>query len=274
MQPGPFLHLINPVTVADPSSDLHAAQPVTIAAISDARAFAAASGSAAVHLAAVMFPEDRAALPAGFELLPDLERSVLDTSRFQTSRKLPLIGDLISRAVDAADRVGADWIIYSNVDIAPMPDFYSAIAALLARGYDAFSINRRTIRADWPGGVSDLPLMRAEVGTPHPGRDCFVFAREAARAFDCGDACVGADFVGKVLAANAVRHSRRYADLQDLHLTFHLGDDRRWLSPEHQEYSEHNRRELASVLGRLRSIGEEPAHPVWKELIRRFSDPR
>ncbi len=267
-----LVHLVNPLVVTDPLSDLAAAQPVTFAAMLDAQARAEAAGSAKVHLCAVGFSEDHAALPPAFDSLPDLTRSVLDSGRFETRRKLPLLADLIARAADAAGRLGADWIIYSNVDIAPMPDFYSAVSALLDRGYDAFTINRRTITRDWPNGVSDLPLMRAQAGAPHPGRDCFVFGREVARAFDCGLACIGAQYVGKVLAANMLRLARTYADFEDLHLTFHLGDDQRWLSLAQREYADHNRRELAGVLTRLRAVGAEPEHPAWTELIRRFAD--
>ncbi len=266
-----ILHLVNPLAVHDPASDLAAAQPVTFAAMVDARAFAAVTRRAEVSLCAVGFPEDRAAFPAGFHALPDLTRSVLDAGSFETPRKLPLLGDLLSRAVEAADKLEADWIVYTNVDIAPVPDFYTAVAALIGQGYDAFSVNRRTLPRDWPNGVSDLPLMRVQLGEAHPGRDCFVFAREAARLFDCGETCIGAQFVGKVLAANLLGYARRYEDFTGLHLTFHLGDDRRWLSPAQREYGDHNRRELAGVLGRLRASGRTSEHPSWTEMTRRFA---
>ena len=267
-----LLHLVNPLVVTDPASDLAAAQPVTFASMIDARAFAVAAGGPDVRLCAVGFPEDRAAFPPAFRVLPDLTRSVLDVAAFQTPRRLPLLHDLLASAVNAADHVGAQWIIYTNVDIAPMPDFYPAVAAMINGGHDAFTINRRTISQDWPNGVLDLPLMRAETGAPHPGRDCFVFEREAARAFDAGLACIGAQFVGKVLAANLLARARRYADFVDRHLTFHLGDDRRWLSPAQREYGDHNQRELAGVLQRLLAAGAVSPHPAWAELVRRFAD--
>lgn len=261
-----ILHLVNPVTVADPASDLRAAQPVTFAAMTEASAFAAATGRAAVGLCAAVFPEDHDAVPTGFHRAPDLTRSVLDVSRFARARKLPLLTDLVARALDAADRFGADWIVYTNVDIAPTPDFYTAIARLIDHGGDAFTINRRTIARDWPGGVPDLPLMRARVGTAHPGRDCFVFAREAARAYDCGLACIGAKEVGKVLAANLLAHARRFEEHTDLHVSFHLGDDRAWLAPEMNDFTAHNQRELAAVMDRLRAAGLGSAHPLWQSI--------
>ncbi len=267
-----LLHLVNPLVVTDPASDLGAAQPVTFASMADARAFAVADGRMDVQLCAVGFPEDHAAFPPDFHALPDLTRSVLDVAAFQTLRRLPLLADLLACADAAADHAGAEWIVYTNIDIAPMPDFYTAVAALLDEGYDAFTINRRTIPRDWPNGVSDLPGMRLERGAPHPGRDCFVFKREAARTYDAGLACIGAQYVGKVLAANLLARAGRYADFEDLHLTFHLGDDRRWLSPAQREYGDHNRRELAGVLRRLLAAGKTSAHPAWTEMVRRFAD--
>ena len=199
-----------------------------------------------------------------------MTRSVLDAGDFQKPRKLPLLTDLIARAVDAAEEVEAEFIIYTNVDIAPMPDFYLAVAALLDQGCDAFTINRRTLKKDWPGGVGDLPLMRAQVGEVHPGRDCFVFNREAGRGYDLGLACIGAQYVGKVLSANMLCQASNYADFEDLHLTFHLGADRSWLTPVLGDYGEHNRRELAGMLNRLCGRGLSSMHPAWSELVSRF----
>ena len=270
--PRRLLHLINPVT-APAGSDLHAAQPVTFAALADARRQAEAH-NLEITQCAVGYPEDAGAFPAGFRRLPDLERSVLDVGRFARPRKLPLIADLVARAVAAADATGADTVVYTNVDIAPVPDFYPAIAALLGRGYDAFSITRRTVSKDWPGGVADLPLMRAQLGAAHPGRDCFVFAREAARRYDLGRACIGMTPVGKVLAANLLAHAVRYEDFKDLHLTFHLGEDRAWLAPDQEDYAAHNRAELLGVLRRLQARGLGSAHPAWTRLIRRLEPAR
>lgn len=265
-----LLHLINPVA-APPGSDLAAAQPVTFAALADSRWHGATLGLE-IFQCAVGYAEDAPMFPTEFRRLPELTRSVLDMGRFQRPRKLPLIADLVARAVEAADALEVETIIYTNVDIAPMPDFYPAINALLSQGYDAFSVARRTLAKDWPGGVDDLPLMRAQVGAPHPGRDCFVFHREAARRFDLGLACIGTTPVGKVLAANLLCHASNYADFKDLHLTFHLGEDRAWLAADLDDYAAHNRRELLGVLGRLRARGLGSPHPAWAKLRQRLDE--
>lgn len=266
-----LLHLINPVA-APPGSDLAAAQPVTFAALADARRYGETLGLE-IFQCAVGYAEDVPIFPAEFRPLPELTRSVLDVGCFQRLRKLPLIADLVARAFEAAAALDVETIIYTNVDIAPMPDFYPAIGALLGQGYDALSVTRRTLTKDWPGGVEDLPLMRAQVGEPHPGRDCFVFRREAARRFDLGLACIGTTPVGKALAANLLCHASNYEDFKNLHLTFHLGEDRAWLAADLDDYATHNRRELLGVLGRLHARGMASSHPAWAKLLKRLGEP-
>ena len=213
-------------------------------------------------------------MPAGFHRLPDLTRSALDAGPFRRARKLPLLADLVARAVDAADIFGAETIIYTNVDIAPTLDFHAAVGALLDQGFDAFTITRRTLAKDWPGGAADLPLMRAQLGEPHPGRDCFVFGREAARRYDLGLTCIGAPAVGKTLAANLLCHASGLRGLQGFAPDV---PPRRgtapWQAPELADYTEHNRRELLAVLGRLRAAGRGSPHPAWTKLVGRLAAP-
>jgi hypothetical protein len=88
--------------------------------------------------------------------------------------------------------------------------------------------------------------MYAEVGEPHPGHDCFVFRRDLYPQFVLGDLCIGALYVARPLLWNLElfggAETRR-----DLHLTFHLGDDRLWLEDDQDEYKEHNRQQFEWV---------------------------
>ena len=93
-------------------------------------------------------------IPDGFVRTADLERSVMDVGTFETYRRLPLLTDLLARAHESSE---ADWLIFTNVDISPMPYFYVAVSEWLARGHDALVINRRTISGEW-GEVDDIPL--------------------------------------------------------------------------------------------------------------------
>ncbi|MCR4288341.1 MAG: hypothetical protein NUW09_10065, partial [Deltaproteobacteria bacterium] len=165
-------HIINPVKAAK-TSDLFVAQPVTFETMRVAREFA--RGKVAVELYTAQYPEDRSFVPDGFQPTRDLDRSVMDLGSFREKRKLPLIKDILDRLYEAVD---AEYMIYTNVDIALMPHFYLAVDKFIDEGHDAFVINRRTISGRRKL-VKDIPLMYAELGKPHPGHDCFVFRRDA-----------------------------------------------------------------------------------------------
>ena len=122
-------HIINPVIV-QPTSDLYVAQPVTFETMRVARDFA--RGKVGVQLLSTQYPEDRAFVPDGFTATPDLERSVLDLASFGIKRKLPLLRDIVARLYEAAPE--AEYLIYTNNDIALMPYFYLAVNALIDSG--------------------------------------------------------------------------------------------------------------------------------------------
>ncbi|MBN1224480.1 MAG: hypothetical protein JXB23_14625, partial [Candidatus Aminicenantes bacterium] len=214
-------HIINPVVVM-PSSDLSIAQPITFASMTAAREFARSAVN--VEFYSAQFPEDRPIVPEDFAMTPDLERSVLDVTSFELERKLPLIKDILDRLYKSTS---ADFMIYTNVDIALMPAFFSAVDRIVADGYDAFVINRRTI-SDRYKSVNDLPLMYAEAGESHKGWDCFVFSRSLYPGFDTGNACIGAGWIGRVLITNMACLARNFRIFDDLHLTFHRGNEKIW----------------------------------------------
>ena len=201
-------HIINPVVVGE-TSDLHAAQPVTFESMRRAQAHAA--GSVAVELFSAQFPGDRVLVPAWITPTADLERSILDIGGFERPRHLPLIKDILDRLHAASD---ADYFIYTNVDIALMPHFYTAVAQLIDTGLDAMVINRRTI-AKSPSDPAHLPLIWAQVGEKHPGYDCFVFRRGAYPDFELGTACIGANWIGRVLLTNTHAHADSFQIFED-----------------------------------------------------------
>jgi hypothetical protein len=200
-----------------------------------------------VDLFSAQYAEDAALVPADFSQTENLTRSILDLSDFREQRKLPLVNDIIRRLYDASD---ADYFIYTNVDIALMPHFYSAVLTLLHGGHDALVINRRTI-PDIYKDTAHIPLMYSMPGKPHGGFDCFVFRRNAFPAFVLGNLCVGVGGVGRLLMVNVLVHAKRFSLIQDAHLTFHIGDDMTWKSDRYSDYTEFNAREARTSLESL-----------------------
>lgn len=245
MKPPRLCHVIHP-GIVDPASDLSVAQPVTFATMEAARAFA--GGEAEVEVRAVLFRDEaHMPLPPAFLKRPGLDRSVADLKPFRRARKLALLRDVLDAGLEGC---AAEFVVYTNVDIALQPHFYATVAALIRLGYDAFVINRRTIPAA-SVDLADLPLMYAELGEPHPGYDCFVFRRDLYPRFTLGEVCIGTAWVGRALLANLAVHGARFREHRDLHLTFHLGDSLSWRNGEFSDYLQANREEYLRIASTL-----------------------
>lgn len=241
-------HIINPVKVSE-KSDLYVAQPVTFASMRAAKEYAA-KNNIKVELLTTQYEEDKEIIPDYFQQLPDLQTSVMEFSTFNAKRKLPLIKDILDRAYQASD--GSDYMIYTNVDIALMPHFYVYVDSMIKKGYDGLIINRRTIsRKHYL--PADLVMMYSEAGEKHPGYDCFVFKREYYSKFILGNACIGANWIGRVLYANLLTFSESLFIETEGHLTFHLGDDGAWLTNKFNDFDQFNKTEAYQTIKQLQS---------------------
>ena len=120
-----------------------------------------------------------------------LKRSVQDFVP-DTSRKLPLIQEVLSRA---EENVEGDFLVYTNLDIILTPHFYSSVVYYLNQGHDALVINRQRVSQALEN-IEDLPAVFAEKGMIHPGFDCFVFKRDLLEKIDMGNICLGIPFIG------------------------------------------------------------------------------
>lgn len=256
-------HIVHPVIV-DPSSDLVVAQPITFETMRIAREFVQEGGAADVKLFAVQYhDEERVPLPGCFIRVPDLTRSVADVKTFKKRRKLAMIKDILDSLHEAAG--DADYMIYTNVDIALQPYFYHTVSKIINQGYDAFVINRRTI-SDRYSAVEEIPLMYAEIGEFHPGYDCFVFRREVYPNFKLGTICIGTAWIGRTLLANVVTYAAKFKEFRNEHVTFHIGDSLPWRSNEYQDYFQENWNEY---LKHFRQLETEHGkfEPTWRSYL-------
>ena len=128
-----------------------------------------------------------------------------------------------------------------------MPQFYLCVSQIIQNGFDAFTINRRTISDNF-ADVYHLPQMYSMIGVPHGGHDCFIFRRDLFPKFDLGNVCIGANWVGTVLLANLMVHANRFTIIRDAHLTFHIGDKKDWKSDSNSEYRLFNQQQAREVV--------------------------
>ena len=254
-------HIIHPVTV-NPASDLVIAQPITFETMRISREFV--KDTIGVTLYAVQYhDEKRLPLPGCFICVPDLIRSITDIKTFKKRRKLALIKDILDALYEAAH--DAEYLIYTNVDIALQPYFYRTVVKIIEQRYDAFVINRRTISNRF-SSIDQIPRMYAEVGESHKGYDCFVFKRDVYPKFKLGTICIGTAWIGRTLLANMVTFATKFKEFRDEHLTFHIGDSLPWRKDEYHDYFQENWNEYLRLFHQLEAEHGE-FEPTWRSYL-------
>ncbi len=259
-----IVHIINPFHA--PAGSEHAiAQDVTLASIRRAHAHAADAGLEVIPVG-VAFEEDLDLITPPFVAARALKRSVIDVAEFETSKKFPLVADLVTLGAEAAGAArDDDVLVYTNLDIALQPHFYESVSALINPDSPAHVINRRTIPGHYTS-PDQLDAMLAEPGQRHGGWDCFVFPRAFVGSLRLDGICIGAPYIGLAMLANLDALSGfRLVEHKDLHLTFHIGDDATWRG--RTDLSEHNRLRLRTALNELRAQhGPVPARSFFERI--------
>jgi len=259
--PPRFIHVVNPFT-GGKASGIDQTQKTTIEGMAEAKA----SSSADVLLLFALEQGDGELSFNCGESVECINRYVSDVAEFESKKKLPMLYDIIGAALEHAK--DDDYIVYTNVDIIPVPHFYDALDEIARRGLDAFSINRRTLSGNWDSiGASALRL--SEVGTAHPGTDCLVFKAKIFRQCVESKTCIGAMHVMKSFLYSLAALSSRLVIIEDAYLTCHIGDDRAWGASDFNEYAAHNKREAFSVVDAYCQQGEE-----FREKLLRFARAR
>lgn len=227
-----ILHIINPVKVSE-TSDLFFAQPITFESLKNAKKYAKFSES--ITLATTQFEEDKTIIPEGFLQLSNLQRSILDLNSKFKGKKLPLIVDILNKSKEF---VLCDYIVYTNMDIGVLPQFYDVLYSYISQGHDAVVVNRRRVSSKFKN-VEDLPLIYSELGDSHPGFDCFLFKKELLEKFIFEDICIGIPFLEVSFLHNLFSFAEKPQFVPDIHLTFHLGME--VMPPVNQDLYWHNR---------------------------------
>lgn len=235
-----LVHIVNPFSNSK-SSNHSLAQQYTFRTMIEAGDF---DKCEILHIS-VQHAAERLALHDSFLLAQDLDRTISDLHAFETKRNLPILFDILDRGVMFAER--DDFIIYTNTDICLKPYFYSVVRELIELGFDALTINRRTI-GDYQIYKQYPVLANAETGKSHPGFDCLVFKRSHYDMFVKNHACIGTHYVMRGLLYNMVSHARRMLMLKNVDLTYHFGTDLSWQHPELRDYNEFNEKEAVKTL--------------------------
>jgi len=153
-------------------------------------------------------------------------------------RPFPLIADIL---LTGAKSSNCDYLIFTNMDIAVQPDFYVQLQEIIEQRFESgtpFTVYRRNISSHY-NRIDQLPEMYRQAGLIAYGYDCFVFPASYVSQLDLGNCCIGAAHFDYLLfimldAVSGFRARR----INDLPLTFHIGNDIAWSSQI--DYIEHN----------------------------------
>lgn len=236
--------LVHVVNLYSGAGDSQEAQELVTASMREAQA----ADQESVSLINVQAETDADLTPAGFLRGRNIDRTVMDIASFQQPRPLPLIFDVLERGAELAGP--DDFIIYTNSDICLRPYFYRCIRDLIALGFDAITVNRRTFGDSryFPKGSS---LALAETGLDHHGFDCFIFPKFQFDTYVRNHACSGIVGVAQGLLYNMVARAGAMVMLKNVALTYHFGNERSWDSPALTDYSAFNQQEVLRVLDGL-----------------------
>lgn len=238
-----FSHIINPVSPTE-SAELFEVQKTTFASLIKARQYAAQVCE--VELCSIQRGTDISFVPSSFTPLSPLTRDVRDVLS-STNKPYPFLSDII-KAHAAFSK--ADYLIYTNLDIALMPFFYEAVEGYLKQGYDALVINRRRLNNRYET-EKNLSLLYAEAGRDHTGYDCFVIKRGLIERFIFKDICLAVPGAGNDLFYNVFTFADNPILFTEKHLTFHVGFElyKAWGDAP---TNAHNAKEFMSLLTELK----------------------
>ncbi len=250
-QPARIVHFVNPFR--SPGGDCDdRTQALTYETMRRAKDF---SLDVPVHLAAVVAEAAQDCVPEAFDLAGTLNRTVDQIAQFDHPRPLPLLFDILGLGCRYAANLAGQhgdapedvFLVYTNADICLLPHFYSSVVGLIAHGFEAMTINRRTIPPH-ARELSNLDKMYAEFGRSHPGYDCFVFPLAHLDRYVSSNACIGGDFVARSLLYNMIANSTNMLMLKQAHLTFHIGNEREWSDPRFKDYRDFNMKQAIGII--------------------------
>ena len=261
-----FCHIINPFTCPE-NSEHGIASKITYESLRIAVGKAQSHG---IHIEvnAVVLAGDEIAIKPPAKLAGHLERTIQDIRPLLPRRPFPLISDILQVGARTSN---CDYLIFTNMDIAVQPDFYLRLHEIIDNRFEPdtpFIVYRRNI-PDFYNSIKQLPEMyqASESCQVAYGYDCFVFPKSYVAQLDLGSCCIGAAHFDYLLfiALDAISGFRAKR-INDLPLTFHIGNDIAWSSQI--DYIEHNLTESLAAIQRLRKRFDVPEHSNFAQMER------
>ncbi|MDP1926752.1 MAG: hypothetical protein Q8K57_18430 [Thiobacillus sp.] len=259
-----FCHIINPFPGPE-DSEHGIASKITYESLRIAAEKARKCGIQ-VEVNAIVLPGDEIAIKPPAQLAGHLGRTVQDIRPLSPQRPFPLISDILQLGAESSN---CDYLIFTNMDIAVQPDFYLQLHEIIEKRFEPgtpFTVYRRNISSHY-SRIEQLPEMYGQPGQVAYGYDCFVFPKSYVSQLDLGNCCIGAAHFDYLLfiALDAVS-GFRVKRINDLPLTFHIGNDIAWSSQIN--YIEHNLTESLAAIQRMHKHFDVPKNSNFAQMER------
>lgn len=259
-----FCHIINPFPCPEESEHGRASK-ITYESLRIA-VMEARQQDIEVEIHAVVLPGDEIAIKPPAQLGGLLSRTIQDIRPMSPKRPYPLISDILRKGAESTQY---DYLIFTNMDIAVQPDFYLRLHEIIEKRFEPatpFIIYRRNIPSRYHR-IEQLPEMYKQPGQIAYGYDCFVFPKSYVAQLDLGHCCIGAAHFDYLLfIALDVVSGFKAKRINDLPLTFHIGNDISWSSQI--DYIEHNLSESLAAIQRMRMRHDIPANSNFANMER------
>ena len=194
-----FVHPLATFPVVSRRSGIGQRLEVNLAAMKLAKRYAASCGIK-VTLMRMHHVDEPHELPDGFEEAPrPLLRSTND-GRPHLKGKVPnyvIVDEVIQLVGESRAGQHADFVVLTNADVMPYPDFYVKLNALLHTGPDTVQFTRMGVpfelQQSWPTSLTPTQRLLRALSTPptllamHPGQDGFAFPTAHIPCIKAGD---------------------------------------------------------------------------------------
>lgn len=200
-----------------------------------------------------------------------LDRSSLSLAGSPFTLRYALLDEILDKVFEKSN---ADFIIYSDLDIALKPDFYKGVIELIEKGIDAFAISNHVLNQKY-NRLEQFPTMIEAESIKQNEAGCIVYSRNYHKRLLLGNSFAGHNWTNVLLICNLMAVCDSFRLFDDSKLTFSLDmDSQIVMDNDTRNYSRFNEMELLSILSYLLSNYEvynrSKLFSIYKEQLNSF----
>lgn len=197
---------------------------------------------------AVFYEEDEDIVPPYFKKASTLKNDAYKELNINSPvyKKVPFIKDIFNNAISLENDY--DYLVYTNIDIIIVNDFYFKSLELFNsdNNISSLSITRRTVPEIFIPKTKLKKIVTGRIDKiteKHPGHDTFIIKKGVIEKCNFGNVFIGFPPIGTFILFQMELNGFNFKIIDDKYLTYHLGDDKTWLSKDLLPYLFKNNKE-------------------------------